>query len=90
MTKKILYSENKEFYKQIGSELKELRSSKGLRLEDVAKKMNKGISSIHDYETGKSQMTLGIFMDYCDAISEDYIQVWNEFHYKQKYRKNKE
>lgn len=81
------YIERDDFDYKLGQELKRLRIKRGLTLAEMSERVDKSLSSVHDYEQGHVSLSLKQIAKCCDALNVDYLNFLQEFHYKNKYSK---
>ena len=67
---------------KIGRELKIMRESRGLSLQDVADKVGKSRYTIHGYEKGRNSISASLLIELCELygynINDVYYNIRNK------------
>lgn len=63
---------------EIGKIIKKYRSNANYSLNDLANKVGKARETIHAYEKGRISIAMSTFIDICNALNINYIEVLEE------------
>lgn len=65
----------KEYDKLIGTAIRSARKRKKMNQESLAQLLGVDRSTISKYETGDNPIDMSTFMQICDVLGMDYVQV---------------
>ena len=74
-----IYSHKKEFNKEIGEKIKEIRINKNLGIDDIALRGLMSSSHLSQIESGINGITLNKFIILCNALESSPQEILEEF-----------